>query len=155
MRALRALDERGKGICLVAAGAAPPIADKPAFKTYLKGLKQHAADLKMRLDHKDMSYLEQLGPVAPDAIAWYGLDVHSCPQCRMTHTLRVTQFKKKVEGKKSKTETSEKEVLRQLLLSISEVDALRKLKEKNEALIEAKLNREDEVGENEDETKNR
>jgi hypothetical protein len=128
------------GVCRVPAGSAPPITDKAGFKSYLKGLKQHAAELKLRLENKDLTYLEQLGPVAPDAIAWYSLDLHSCPQCNMTHTLRVTRFTRKVEGKKVRAQTDEKEVLRQLMLSSSEAETVRKLGQKANApdAVEAK-----------------
>jgi hypothetical protein len=116
-----------EGVCKVAAGICPPITEKQAFSSYLKGLKQHAAELKMRLENKDLGYLGQLGPVAPEAIAWYQFDLHSCPRCNTTHTLRVTQLRRKVEGKQVRKETENKEVLRQLLLSSTEVEALRKL----------------------------
>jgi len=119
-----------EGVCKVPAGTAPPTADYAGYKSYIKGLKQHAADLKMRLENKDLAYIEQLGLVAPETIAWYRLDLHSCPQCNMTHTLRVTRFTRKFEGKKVQKQTDEKEVLRQLLLSSSEADTLRKLGQK-------------------------
>ena len=125
------------GVCIVPAGAAPPVTDKAGLKSYLKGLKQHAAELKDRLENKDLTYLEQLGPVAEGAIAWYRLDLHSCPQCKMTNTLRVTQFKRRVEGKKVSKQKDEKEVLRQLLLSSTEVEAVRKLGQKDFAVDDA------------------
>ena len=119
-----------KGVCFAGAGTAPPIEEKAAFKSYCKGLKQHAAELKQHLETKDFSYVEQLGAVQPGAIAWYKFDLVSCPQCNMTHTLRVTQLQNKIEGKKVKSETTESEVLRQLLLSFTEADTLKKLGQK-------------------------
>jgi hypothetical protein len=68
--------------------------------------------------------------VQPDAIAWYQFDLVSCPQCNMTNTLRALLVQNKIEGKKVKNETVSTEVLRQLLLSSTEADALRKLGEK-------------------------
>src|SRR5260370_7962 len=119
-----------KGVCYTGAGKAPAIEEKAAFKSYLKGLKQHASELKPHLEVKDFSYVEQLGAVQPEAIAWYQFDLTSCPQCNMTNTLRVTQVQSKIEGKKIKSETTQSEVLRQLLLSSTEADVLRKLGEK-------------------------
>jgi len=119
-----------KGVCFAGAGTAPPIQEKAAFKSYRQGLKQQATELKQHLETKDFSYVEQLGAVQPGAIAWYKFDLVSCPQCNMTHTLRVTQLQNKIEGKKVKSETTESEVLRQLLLSSTEADTLRKLGEK-------------------------
>jgi hypothetical protein len=116
-----------EGVCRVAAGSAPSYTDLKAVASYLKGLKQHAAELKMRLESKDLSYLEQLGPVEPDAIAWYQFDLHTCPRCNMTHTLRVIQRKRKVEGKQVRKQMDDKEVLRQLLVSSTEAEAMRKL----------------------------
>ena len=122
-----------EGVCTVAAGTAPPVTDKAGFWDYFKGLKQHAADLKTRLENKDLAYIEQLGPVGPDTIAWYRLDLHSCPQCNMTHTLRVTRFMRRIKGKKVQKQTDDKEVLRQLLLSSSEAETVRKLGQKEYA----------------------
>jgi|SRR5581483_821811 len=119
-----------KGVCFAGAGTAPPLEEKAAFKSYRNGLQQHAAELKRHLETKDFSYIEQLGAVQPGAIAWYKFDLVSCPQCNMTHTLRVTQLQSKIEGKKVKNETTESEVLRQLLLSSTEADTLRKLGQK-------------------------
>ncbi len=51
----------------------------------------------------------------------------------MTHTLRVTRLTRKVEGKKVRTQTDDKEVLRQLLLSSTEAETLRKLGQKQYA----------------------
>jgi len=118
------------GICFAGAGQAPPPAEKAAFKSYQKDLKQHAAELKQHLENKDFSYAEQLGAVQPDSIAWYRFDLVSCPQCSMTNSLRVLLVQNKIEGKKVKQETTETEVLRQLLLSSNEADSLRKLGEK-------------------------
>jgi hypothetical protein len=118
------------GICFAGAGQAPPIAEKAAFKSYQTGLKQQAAELKQHMENKDLAYLEQLGAVQPDAIAWYQFDLVSCPQCNMTNTLRVLLVQNKIEGKKVKNETTSTEVLRQLLLSSTEADSLRKLGEK-------------------------
>jgi hypothetical protein len=116
--------------CFTGAGHAPPIAEKAAFDSYQKGLKQHAAELKLHLENKDLAYLEQLGAVEPDAIAWYQFDLVSCPQCSMTNTLRVQLVQNKIEGKKVKNEVTYTEVLRQLLLSSTETEALKKLGEK-------------------------
>lgn len=119
-----------EGVGFVAAGKAPPMEDKAAFKTYCKSFKQHAAEVKQHLESKDLPYLEQLGAVQEDAIAWYQLDLVSCPQCNMTNTLRVMQVRRKIEGKKVKNETEESEVFRQLLLSATEADSVKKLAEK-------------------------
>lgn len=121
-----------KGTCTVAAPT-PPVEELSKIKGYrsfIKGLKAHAAELKQRLENKDLAYLEQLGPVPPGAIAWYRFDLNSCPKCSMTNTLRVTQLRHKVEGKKVRRDTEDKEVLRQLRLSSGEVEALRKLGQK-------------------------
>jgi hypothetical protein len=115
------------GVCYAGAGQAPPITDKAAFKSYQKGLKQQGAELKRHLENKDLAFLEQLGAVQLDAIAWYQLDLVSCPQCNMTNTLRVVQLANKIEGKKIRNETAQTEVLRQLLLSSTEAESLRKL----------------------------
>lgn len=119
-----------KGVCFAAAGNAPPIEEKAAIKIYIKGLKQHASELKQHMEAKDISYIEQLGAVSPGAIAWYQFDLVSCPQCNMTHTLRVIQLQSKIEGKKVKNEATQTEVLRQLLLTSTEADNLKKLGEK-------------------------
>jgi hypothetical protein len=115
-----------EGVCEVAAGISPPVTDKHAFASYLEGLKQHAAELKMRLENKDLGYLKQLGPQGVE-IAWYQFDLHSCPRCNMTHTLRVIQRRRQVNDLAVRKRTEDKEVLRQLLLSSAEVEALRKL----------------------------
>lgn len=128
--------KENEGVAFVAAGDAPPMEDKVGFKAYLKGLKQHAAALKQHLEARDLSYLEQLGvyniaPVLSETVvAWYRLDLHSCPNCNMTHTLRVIQYKRRIEGGKVKDSTDDKEILRQLLLSSTEADAIRKMGDK-------------------------
>jgi len=119
-----------EGACFVAAGKAPSIEDKAAFKSYCKSFKQHAAEVKQHLESKDLLYVEQLGAVQEDAIAWYQLNLVTCPQCNMTNTLRVMQVRKKIEGKKVKKETEESEVFRQLLLSSTEADNVKRLGEK-------------------------
>ena len=119
-----------KGVCFVGAGTAPPVEDKAAFKNYRNGLKSHAAELKQHLELKDFSYAEKLG--SPDAMAWYSFDLASCPQCNMTNTLFVSQFQHTVQGKgkRAKEKNTERKVLRQLLLSSTEADSVRKLKDK-------------------------
>ena len=119
-----------KGVCFVSAGTAPPSTDKAAFKAYRNGLKQHATELKQHLEVKDFAYAEKLG--APDAMAWYSFDLASCPQCNMTNTLSVSQFQLTIEGKgkKAKQKTTEHKVLHQLLLTSTEADSIRKLKDK-------------------------
>jgi len=122
-----------KGACTVAAGPNPPLEELSKLKGYrnfIHGLKTHASELKQRLEKKDLAYLQQLGPVTAEALAWYRLDLHSCPSCNSTNTLRVTQFRRKIEGKKVRTQTEDKEVLRQLLLSSAEAETVRKLGQK-------------------------
>ena len=118
-----------KAVCQVRAGAAPSIMDKKALKSYLSGLNADAAELKQHLEVKDLAYVEQLGAVQPGTIAWYDFDLASCPQCNMTNTLSVTQ-RQRVETKKGKAKVSQRSVLRRLLLSATEADAIRKTKEK-------------------------
>jgi fluoride ion exporter CrcB/FEX len=130
-----------EGVCFVAAGKAPPMEEKAAFKIYRKALKQHAAELKQHLESKDLPYLEQLGAVQPDAIAWYQLDLVSCPKCNMTNSLRVVQVRRKIEGKKIKNDTEQSQVFRQLLLSSTESDNIKKLGEKLPPLVPKLLER--------------
>lgn len=124
--------KREKAVCSVKAGTAPSVQDKKALKSYLGGLKAHAAELKQHVEMKDFAYLEQLGAVQPGTIAWYDFDVASCPQCNMTNTLSVAQ-RQRVEVKKGKPKTSQRNVLRRLLLSATEADTIRKIKEKLKA----------------------
>lgn len=119
-----------KGVCFVSAGTAPPVEDKAAFKNYRNGLKSHAAELKQHLELKDFAYVEKLG--VPDAMAWYSFNLASCPQCNMTNTLSVSQFQHTIQGKgkRAKEKNTEHKVLHQLLLSSTEADSVRKLKDK-------------------------
>jgi hypothetical protein len=117
-----------KGVCSVGAGTAPSTRQKAALKSYLRGLKAHAAELKLHLEAKDLFYVEQLGGRLPDAVAWYQFDMASCPQCNITNTLSVEQHQRRVVRKQSKT--SHRPVLRNLLLSTMEADSIRKLREK-------------------------
>jgi hypothetical protein len=120
-----------KGVCVAGAGTAPPAKDKAALKAYRAGLKPQAAELKQHLEVKDFSYVEKLGSLQPDAIAWYSLDVASCPQCNITNTLSAKQVQRTMQGKKEKV--TERTVLHNLLLSSTEADSIRKLKDKMSA----------------------
>lgn len=119
-----------KGVCFAGAGTAPAMTDKAAFKAYRAGLKTHAAELKQHLEVKDFAYVEKLG--APDAMAWYSFDLANCPQCNMTNTLSVSQHQLTIEGKgkRAKQKTTESKVLHQLLLTSTEAESIRKLKDK-------------------------
>ena len=118
-----------RSVCSVKAGVAPSLQNKAALKSYRSGLKAQAAELKQHLEIKDFAYVEQLGAVQPDSIAWYDFDLASCPQCNMTNTLSVTQHER-IQRKKGKEKASERTVLHHLLLSANEADTIRKLKEK-------------------------
>ena len=119
-----------KGVCLSGAGAAPPIQEKAAVKSYRNGLKSQADELKQHLELKDIPYVEKLGGVQPDAIAWYEFDLASCPQCNMTNTLSLSQVQSTGQGKKGKEKITKRRVLHHLLLSSTEADSIRKLNEK-------------------------
>ncbi len=119
------------GVCAISAGAAPSPSDKDAMKTYLKGFKERGKELKERMEAKDFQYLENQGVADPKAaFAWYRLDLHSCPKCGMTNTLRITRFQHKLEGKTVKAELLQNQILRQLNLNSSEAELVRRLQEK-------------------------
>jgi hypothetical protein len=118
------------GIGYVAAGARPEIGNKAAMKAYGRELEDMAAELRRRLEAKDFAYLEHLGSVASDAIAWFTLDLQSCRQCGQTNTLRLSLSRKRIDRKKVEDKADGKEIFRQLLLSPSEAEALRKLGER-------------------------
>lgn len=89
-------------------------------------VQQTAAQLKQRLELKDFGYLRQLGVVPGGALAWFRLDLHSCPQCGMTHTLQLWKMCRNVNRETS----SGRLVFRQLLLTAGEAGAIRELGEK-------------------------
>ena len=90
-------------------------------------MKPHAQALKQRLEAKDFKALEDLRPVHADAIAWYQLDLHHCPTCSMTNTLKLQLVQKKIEGKSVKEATDQKEIFRQLSLTSSEAETIKNL----------------------------
>jgi hypothetical protein len=119
-----------EGICYVSAGARPNIENKAAMKAFRGDLKRMAGELRRHLEAKDFAYLERLGAVSSDAIAWFSLDLHSCPQCGQTNTLRLALNRKRINRKKIEDKADSKEIFRHLILSPAEAEALRKLGER-------------------------
>jgi len=115
-----------EGICYVAAGVRPNIQNRDAMKAYRGGLKAMDRDLRQHLEAKDLAYLERLGAVPGDAIAWFSLDLQSC-QCGQTNTLRLTVNCRRIDYNKVKDDAYSKEIFRQLALSPGEAEALRRL----------------------------
>jgi len=113
------------GAAYISAGSASPLDEKLGYRKYQKLLKAQAVELKQHLEAKDLKYLEHLGVVEFDSVAWYQLDMHSCATCQMFHTLRVKQFQRKQSGKKITEDTDDKEVMCQLLLTTPEADQIR------------------------------
>lgn len=130
---------RAKSILSVIAGPNPSWQDKAAVKSYRRGLKAHAAELKQHLEVKDFAYVERLGAVQPGAVGWYDFELASCPQCNMTNTLTVTQFERKTPPNKAKQKITRRNVLRQLLLSASEADTVRQIQGKVSAAAQQAL----------------
>ncbi|HEV2990802.1 MAG TPA: hypothetical protein VG759_20355, partial [Candidatus Angelobacter sp.] len=130
-----------KGVCFVGADPASRIEDKAALKSYRQGLKLQATELTQHLELKDFAYVEKLGSERTQEMAWYSFDLASCPQCNITNTLSVTQFQRTLEAKKGKEKTTNRKVLHQLLLTSTEADSIRKLKEKLSPVAQAAVER--------------
>lgn len=119
-----------EGICYVSAGGRPDIENKAAMKAFLGDQKRMAGELRQHLEAKDFAYLEHLGAVPSDAIAWFSLDLQSCLKCGQTNSLRLALNRKRIDRKKIEDKTEGKEIFRHLVLSPSEAEALRKMGER-------------------------
>lgn len=86
-------------------------------------------EMKRRLEGKGFGYVEKLGPVAPDALAWFQLDLHHRPTCSMTHTLTVKTVTVKLEGGKRSEDI--KGLVDKLLLTSGDVETIRRLGQKS------------------------
>jgi hypothetical protein len=118
-------------VCLAAAGVAPPEWNTDRIKQFKKAVKADGEAMKERMEEKDFSYLQHLGAVPEDGAAWYRLDVHRCPDCGMTQTLRVTQFCRKFERPDpAKDKTDSDELFCQLLLTPAEAEQITNLGQK-------------------------
>ena len=83
-------------------------------------------ELKRRLEAKDFMYMKTVGGKDAGDIEWCRLDLHRCPGCGRTNTLRVQWEKLKTDRKGKQTVTS-KELLRDLLLTEGDVHQLRRV----------------------------
>lgn len=87
------------------------------------------AELKQRLEAKDLTILQNLGAAPAGAAEWFRLDLHACPSCKMTNTLSVKTVKLKID-KQGKSEESAEDTIDMLLLGPTETELVRRLGEK-------------------------
>jgi hypothetical protein len=82
------------------------------------------ADLKLRMESKDLGFLERLGARSADASNWMQIGLHKCGQCGMTNTLKVDAVQVTVDKKKKESKTT-KTVLEKLLITPAERETIR------------------------------
>lgn len=87
-----------------------------------------ADETKRRLEAKDFAHVEKLGPVAPDAMAWFQFDLDTCSTCPGTNTVSVKAVKVKLEKGKRTEDTSG--LVDKLLVTAGDVDTIRRLGQK-------------------------
>jgi len=86
-------------------------------------------EVRQHLEMKDYGYLEKLGGAKADAAHYVELDLHSCPNCRMTHTLTGNLVTVTI-NKKGEKEASKESVADKLLVTPSDAETLRTLGQK-------------------------
>jgi len=87
------------------------------------------AELKQHLESRDFAYLEKLGPAMADAPGYVEINVHSCMNCRGTHTVSANLVTVTV-NKKGESEASKETVVDKLLVDSSGADAVRGIGQK-------------------------
>lgn len=102
----------------------------------LAATTQNVEEFKQRMEAKDFRYLESLGAPAAECADWQQIDLYTCPKCMNTNTLSAKRVVLKVEKKETKKEESD--ILKHLVLSVSEADTVKKLGEKMQAPGEPK-----------------
>jgi hypothetical protein len=87
------------------------------------------AELKQHLESRDFAYLEKLGPAKADAPGYVEINVHSCPNCRGTHTVSANLVTVTV-NKKGESEANKETVADKLNVDSSGADAIRTIGQK-------------------------
>ncbi|MFO0693705.1 MAG: hypothetical protein U0230_09145 [Polyangiales bacterium] len=82
-------------------------------------------EVRRHLEQHSLAELGSLGPATADAPRYLRYDVHSCASCDTLHALDVVQVARKVEN--GKVEESEETPLRGVLVTSTDVAALRAL----------------------------
>jgi hypothetical protein len=85
-----------------------------------------SAEMKHRMESKDLGFLERLGARADDARNWMQVGLHKCKQCGMTNTLKIDEVTVTVD-KKNKESKSTKTVLENLLVSSTECETIQQI----------------------------
>lgn len=83
-------------------------------------------ELKRRFEAKDFLYLKTVGPKGAGDAEWCRVDLHCCPGCGRTNTVRVNRQKRTVDRKGKPTVTSSN-VFHGLLLTEADVRQLREI----------------------------
>ncbi len=91
--------------------------------------KGEEADVKSHAESKNFGLFEKLGGVPADAMEWLRLDLHLCPQCKQTGTLTVKAVTKSID-KQGKASTSDTDIVDKLIVTSSDVYAIRELGQK-------------------------
>jgi hypothetical protein len=82
----------------------------------------NTATLVERLESGDLAYLESLGLGEAHPEGWTELDLHRCPGCDDLHALTVRRAVRSVE--KGREKLSKKEIVKKLLLTKAEAEAI-------------------------------
>jgi hypothetical protein len=121
------------GVPLMAAGtlSADPFCEScQSWCTMDKGLllinDAEASELKRRTEAKDFDYFKSVGSKRHDAVKWYRLDLHQCPQCGTTSTLTLHHEQLNVDAK-GNANVKSSAVMNMLLLSAGDVNNLRRV----------------------------
>jgi hypothetical protein len=82
------------------------------------------ADLRRRIEARDWSYLDTLGPMPEGANRWFSLFYHACPQCGQLHTLTARDTVVS-HDKKGNAKTTSRIIVDKLLIDPAELEQIR------------------------------
>lgn|GEM_PF-4452518 len=90
-----------------------------------------ATEFRRQVESHNFDFLARLGTKEPDALAWIRLDVSTCTRCHVTNAISAYRVKLRYKNGKRSEVTSR--VLRWLIISPGEADALQRVAQRMRA----------------------